>query len=277
MGELGLNKILGALLATALGLFGLHELSAIVFSHASEGHHGDEHHEPQSMTEQMCGKFAYCVEIAGGGSAAVEEEEVYDLGLLLANADMSRGERVFKGQCTTCHTIESGGANGTGPNLYNVIGADKGAHDGFSYSAALLGVGGSWTYENMDAWLMNPSSYARGTSMSFAGIRRDADRASVIAYLTSFTDNAPDFPAPLDAVEDAAEEAVEAAGEALEDAVEGTVDAATDAGEAMVEDASEAVESVVDGAAELVEEGAEAAEEAVETVEDAVEEATDGN
>ena len=264
MGELGLNKIIGAVLATALGLFGLHELSAIVFSHASDAHHGDDHHEPTSMTEQMCEKFAYCIEIAGGGSAAVEEEEVYDLGLLLASADTSRGERVFKGQCTTCHTIESGGANGTGPNLYNVVGADKAKHDGFSYSAALSGMGGSWTYENMDAWLMNPGSYARGTSMSFAGIRRDADRAAVIAYLTSFADNAPAFPAPLDAVEEATEEVIEAAGEALEAA-----------DETVAEGVTEVIETVTEEASELVEDGTAVieavAEEAVETVEDATE------
>ncbi len=105
MGELGLNKILGALLATALGLFGLKTLSDVVFAHGGEGH-GEEHAEATSLSEQMCEKFAYCVEIAGGGGAAAEEEEVFDLGALLAAADVSRGERTFKGQCTTCHTID---------------------------------------------------------------------------------------------------------------------------------------------------------------------------
>ncbi|MAN44916.1 MAG: cytochrome c family protein [Alphaproteobacteria bacterium] len=202
MGELGLNKIFGALLATALGLFALHELSNVVFSHGSEGGHGEEHAEATSMSEQMCAKFAYCVDVADAGGSGGEEEEVFDLGLLLANADVSRGERTFKGQCTTCHTIEAGGANGTGPNLHNVVGAEKAHHAGFNYSAALSGMDGTWTYENLNEWLTNPSSYARGTSMSFAGLRRDADRINVIAYLASNTENPPPFPEPLPAAEE---------------------------------------------------------------------------
>ena len=202
MGELGVNKIIGALLATALGLMGLHQLSGIVFSHGSDAeHHGDEHAEATSMSEQMC-------------------------------ADASKGERTFKAQCATCHNIVDGGANGTGPNLYGVVGAAKAAHPGFAYSAALSGMGGSWTYENLNAWLNNPSSYARGTSMSFAGLRRDPDRANMIAYLVANSPNAPALPAPLAA----SDEAVPAEGEAA--AAEG--EAAPAEGEAPAEAAVEA-------------------------------------
>ncbi len=231
MGELGLNKIFGALLATALGLFALHELSNLVFSHDSEGGHGEEHAEATSMSEQMCEKFAYCVDVADSGGGGDEEEEVFDLGLMLANADVSRGERTFKGQCTTCHTIEAGGSNGTGPNLHNVVGADKAAHPGFNYSAALSGMEGSWTYENLNAWLTNPSSYARGTSMSFAGLRRDDDRINVIAYLASNTENPPPFPEPLPAAEEGDETtAAEGEGEATAE------EAPSDAGDAVEPD-----------------------------------------
>ncbi|MCA8902169.1 MAG: cytochrome c family protein [Hyphomonas sp.] len=274
MGELGLNKILGALLATALGLFGLKTLSDIVFAEGGEAHHGEEHAEATSMSEQMCEKFAYCVEVAGGGAAAAEEEDVFDLGALLAAADVSRGERTFKGQCTTCHTIDAGGANGTGPNLHNVVGADKAHHDAFSYSAALSGIGGSWTYEDLDHWLTNPASFARGTSMSFAGLRKDADRMNVIAYLASNTENAPAFPAPL-AAEGGEEEAAPAAeGEAV---VEGE-DAAAPA-EDLIEDASAAVEDAADTVTETVTDAADTAvdtvTEVVEDAADAVDEATD--
>ena len=211
MGELGVNKIIGALLATALGLMGLHQLSGIVFSHGSDAeHHGDEHAEATSMSEQMCAKYAYCVEVAGSGAGAEVVEVVFDLGAALASADASKGERTFKAQCATCHSIVDGGANGTGPNLYGVVGAAKAAHPGFAYSAALSGMGGSWTYENLNAWLNNPSSYARGTSMSFAGLRRDPDRANMIAYLVANSPNAPALPAPLAA----SDEAVPAEGEA---------------------------------------------------------------
>ena len=264
MGELGLNKIMGALLATALGLFGLKTLSDVVFAHGGEGHHGEEHAEATSLSEQMCEQFAYCVEVAGGGAAAAEEEEVFDLGALLAAADISRGERTFKGQCTTCHTVEEGGANGTGPNLYGVVGAAKHQHAGFNYSAALTEIGGSWTYEDLNHWLENPSSYARGTSMSFAGLRKDPDRINVIAYLTSFSPDAPAFPDPLPAASEdegaeAAEDGAEAPAEGeeaatpVEDAVEGAADAVT-----------ETVDDVTDAIAEEADAAMEAAEEALE-------------
>ena len=270
MGELGLNKILGALLATALGLFGLRTLSDVVFAHGGESH-GEEHAEATSLSEQMCEKFAYCVEVAGGGAVAEEEEEVFDLGALLAAADVSRGERVFKGQCTTCHTIDAGGANGTGPNLHNVVGAQKAHHEAFSYSAALSGIGGEWTYDDLNLWLTNPSSFARGTSMSFAGLRRDGDRINVIAYLAANTENAPAFPAPLATEADEAGEGEapadteEAAGTAEEamtpDEVTATVE---DAADTVTEAAGEAVDAVTDTVTDAVEETAEAATEAAE-------------
>lgn len=205
MGELGLNKIIGALLATALGIMLLLELPGIVLG-GSGGHHGDDHAEAASLSEKMCQQFHYCIEIAeasGAGAAAVEE--VFDLGAALLGADLSRGERLFASQCSTCHTINAGGANGTGPNLYNTVGAEKAHIAGFNYSGALANAEGAWTYENLDGWLKNPAAYLRGTSMSFAGIRRDGDRAAVIAYLAANTENAPAFPAPLtSAVEESA-------------------------------------------------------------------------
>ncbi|MEH6808733.1 MAG: cytochrome c family protein [Hyphomonas oceanitis] len=231
MGELGLNKILGALLATALGLMALHQLSAIVFNHGGEGHHGEEQAEATSLSEQMCAKYAYCVAVADSGGGGEAEEEVFDLGAALAAADPSKGERVFKAQCTTCHNITDGGANGTGPNLHGVVGASKAAHPGFTYSAALSGLGGSWTYEDLNHWLNNPGAFARGTSMSFAGLRRDTDRANVIAYLAANSPGAPAFPAPMEASSDEAAPAEAAPTETVTEAVTEDADAATETDE----------------------------------------------
>ncbi|KJS36610.1 MAG: hypothetical protein VR74_12255 [Hyphomonas sp. BRH_c22] len=244
MGELGVNKILGALLATALGLMGLHQLSGIVFSHGSGAEpHGEEHAEATSMSEQMCAKYAYCVEVAGSGGGSEVVEAVFDLGAALASADASKGERAFKAQCSTCHTITEGGANGTGPNLYGVVGAAKAAHAGFAYSAALSGMSGDWSYENLNAWLENPSAYARGTSMSFAGLRRDPDRVNVIAYLVANSPNAPAAPAPLAASDEdgAAEgEAAPAEGEGEDEAPADAAQTEAVEGEATAEEAAEA-------------------------------------
>lgn len=198
MGELGLNKIFGALLAIGLVILGLREVSTIVFG---GGHH--EHHEYESLNEWAESNFkGFRVDIAEVGGGADIVEEIYDLGALLLAADVSVGERSFRAKCASCHTIEQGGPNGTGPNLYGILGAEKQAVSGFNYSGALSSTEGNWSWTNMDAWLANPSAYARGTSMAFAGLNRDDERASVLAYLASYSPDAPPPPDPLPAPEE---------------------------------------------------------------------------
>ena len=119
MGELGLNKIFGALLAVGLVVLGLKEVSTIVFG---GGHH--HHHEYESLNSWAESNFkGYRVDIAEVGGAGEVIEEIYDLGALILGADLARGERSFKAKCASCHTIDQGGANGTGPNLYASLGA----------------------------------------------------------------------------------------------------------------------------------------------------------
>ena len=224
MGDLFWNKVFGALLAVVLVVMGLQTLSGMVFSSGEGGHHGEEAH---SLNEWAQSRFAYYTEIAETGGGGEVEEEVYDLGALLAAADPTSGERSFKAKCSTCHTIDQGGSNGTGPNLYAIIGASHAHAAGFGYSSAMEATSGEvWNYENIDAWLENPSSYIRGTSMAFAGLRRDDERADVIAYLAQNTPGAPAFPEPLPEEEEGAEGEAPAEGEATEgDAVDATLDA----------------------------------------------------
>ena len=234
MGDLFWNKVFGALLAVVLGVMGLQTLSDMVFSSGEGGHHGEEE---QSLNEWAQSRFNYYTEIAETGGAGGEaEEEVYDLGALLAAADPSNGERTFQAKCSTCHTIADGGGNGTGPNLHGIIGASHAHMPGFGYSSAMQATSGeTWNYENIDHWLENPSSYIRGTSMAFAGLRRDDERANVIAYLAQNTPNAPAFPEPLPEEEEggaAAEgesegEATDAAAEGEGEAVENTLESET--------------------------------------------------
>lgn len=283
MGELGLNKIMGAVLATALGLFALNVLSGIVFS-SGGGHHGDDHAENMTMTEKFCSKFAYCVEIAETGAGAAVAE-VFDLGLALTNADVEKGAKSFKGKCATCHTVNQGGVNGTGPNLYNTVGAPFAGHAGFAYSNALSSMGGNWTYEELDHWLEAPSKMVSGTSMSFAGVPRDDERANIIAYLASNTDNAPAFPAPLEVADDtdATEDDAGEAGEdtaAPADATETDADAAPSdeapAPEAPAPDASEATEGAAPTeGSDLQEDAAVTPASATDTVEEVTEAVTE--
>lgn len=259
MGELGLNKIFGALLAIGLVILGLREVSTIVFG---GGHHG--HHEYESLNEWAESNFkGFRVDIAetsGGGDVV---EEIYDLGALLLAADLSVGERSFRAKCASCHTIEQGGPNGTGPNLYATLGAPKQSHSGFNYSGALSGTDGDWTWENMDAWLANPSAYARGTSMAFAGLNRDDERASVLAYLASYSPDAPPAPEPLPEA-DPESDAEEAAGEDGAEAGETPAEIVEDAAIETEATADEAIEAASDEGAAAIAEAEAAAEEVVE-------------
>jgi cytochrome c len=110
---------------------------------------------------------------------------------LLASANVQNGQTVAQRLCASCHSFNEGGRNGVGPNLYGIIGAPHGKADGFSYSAALKGKQGPWSYEDMNAWLLKPNTYAPGTRMAFAGINNTQQRADVIAYLKSISPNAP--------------------------------------------------------------------------------------
>ena len=139
---------------------------------------------------------AYKVEIteeATATAAAPEEFQWPDpIEPLLASADASAGEALVR-RCTACHTLEKGGANRVGPNLFDIVNADKAHIDGFAYSTAMAEAEGTWTYENLSRFLFSPRDYTPGTKMNFAGLRRDADRANLIVYLRTLSDN----PAPL--------------------------------------------------------------------------------
>ncbi len=112
----------------------------------------------------------------------------------LAEATVEDGEKVAK-KCASCHTFEAGGVNKVGPNLANMVGADKGAKD-FAYSGALAEMEGNWGYEELNKFLYKPRDYVPGTKMSFVGLRKPEDRAAIILYMRSFTDNAPALPEP---------------------------------------------------------------------------------
>lgn len=185
---------------------GIIGLGAAVFS--SKYFHADKPERPDTLGYVIEG-----VELEDTGAAAV-----VPLGNLLVDATVEAGERVFA-KCSACHTIEQGGANGIGPNLYEVMGATIGNHvPGYAYSPALMEKGGSWTWEDMDAWLKNPRGYADGTKMSFAGLSDPEDRANVMVYMESFG-GAPARPEPVVVEEEVTEDP--AGEEAAEETAEG--------------------------------------------------------
>ena len=167
------NTIAGwALFAGIVGL-GLTSISSHYFS-------ADKPHRPHHM--------GYKIE---GVEAEGSEDSGPPLATLLATADVAKGEAIYA-KCTSCHTINAGGAAGIGPNLHGVFGTVIGTHaPGFAYSEALKSHGGNWTWENMDAWLKSPKAFANGTKMTFAGLGKAEDRAALLLYINSQGSNLP--------------------------------------------------------------------------------------
>jgi cytochrome c len=153
---------------------------------------------------------------------------------MLASASITDGEAVFK-RCAACHDVSKGGPNKVGPNLYGIVGASFAHIDGFAYSAGMAEHGGNWGWDELNEFLFKPRDYISGTKMSFAGLSKASDRANVIAYLNSLSDNPLPYPDPAEVAEEApADEAVAEDGEAAPaDAAEGegSVDAAPAEGE----------------------------------------------
>jgi cytochrome c len=210
------NTIAGWLLFSGIVALGLNAVSERVF----------EANKPERPE-----KMGYAIE------GVVEEgaDTGPDLGTLLAAADPAAGQKVFA-KCSSCHTIDQGGANGIGPNLYGTVGEPIGmGKAGFAFSGALSGHGGNWTYENLFDWLKSPSAFASGTKMTFAGLSSGEDRANVIAYLKQ-NGGGPEYPAPAAPAADKGDAAAATAadagpGAAVSGAEANPVEAAGAAGE----------------------------------------------
>lgn len=178
------NKIAGAVLASVLVIIGVQHLAEIIY-HTEDAN-----------------PLTYPVEVAdaGHGGEAVEKpvEVVIPFTQLLASADASKGAKVFK-KCASCHTLPEGGNNGTGPNLFGVVGRDVGSASGFSYSQPMATLGGTWTFDRLNEFLTKPKAYLPGTKMGFAGIKKPQQRADLVAFLNQNGSNLP-VPAANEAV-----------------------------------------------------------------------------
>jgi len=130
---------------------------------------------------------------AGAEKAVAAAAGPKPVGPLLAKASVDNGEKVAK-KCASCHTFEKGGANKIGPNLWNVIGRKMGGHEGYAYSGGMQGMGKDWTYDALGEFLYSPKDFVKGTKMTFAGLKKDEDRADVIAYLRSLSDSPKPLP-----------------------------------------------------------------------------------
>ena len=174
-----LTRFFGALCGSLLLFLGVTYLLEGVY----EAH---EMHEP-----------AYAVAPLEDGSSAVDAaaEAEPDIATLLQTADVARGEKLFK-RCAACHQAENSTRHGVGPALWGIVGRDIASLDGFAYSSTLSELEGEWDWDRMAAFLTNPRGWAPGTKMSFAGLKKGTDLASVLLWLNGKSDSPLDLPPP---------------------------------------------------------------------------------
>ena len=174
--DLTFNKIAGGLLATCLAIVGLGELSAIIYKF-----------EPAK-------KPGYAIAVQEASTGGAEAADVApDWGTVLPAANVQAGADVAS-KCKSCHNLDNGGPNLTGPNLYGVEGRKPGTHAGFAYSSALTDFSGkhpSWTYDDLYVFLKGPQADIAGTKMTFVGMPNPTDRRDVIAFLKVQTSPPP--------------------------------------------------------------------------------------
>ena len=173
MDSFELNKIIAAVLLTALIVIGIGKFTDFLF-------YVDK---PKESAYKIEG-----IEVVSTSTTSSGEEtkvvEAVDIKQLLAMGDLGHGEKVFK-KCSACHQIASGGKNMIGPNLWSVIGRTAGSVSDYKYSKAMIAYGKEWTFEEMNSYLIKPAAYVKGTKMAFAGLRKEKDRASVILFMNS--------------------------------------------------------------------------------------------
>ena len=177
MSSFELNKVIGAILLAVLTMVVIGKLGDNLVS--TGGSHGADH-------------SAKKVVIASAPAKPKKPKQLQPILGMIASADAASGKKVFA-KCKACHKVAKGAKSGIGPNLWNVVGAKRGLVAGFGYSNALKAKEGNWSYESLNAFLVKPRAYIKGTKMSFAGLKKAKDRANVVAYLR----NAADTPAPL--------------------------------------------------------------------------------
>ena len=170
-----INKLVAAILVTVLIVFGIGKISDIIFK------------------VNETGIVAYKVEEPARSSSEAKAESSVEISSFLSLGDVTHGAKVFN-KCAACHSINKDGKNKIGPKLYNVVGKATGATSDYKYSKALISYSKTWTFEELNGFLIKPAKWIKGNKMGFAGLKNDKDRASVILYLNQNSDNPQPLP-----------------------------------------------------------------------------------
>ena len=179
MDSFEINKIVAAILMVALLIIGIGKISGIIF------------YVEKPKVPGYAVETDQVANISSAETGAVDEK--VDISALMAMGDAVSGEKIFK-KCAACHSIVKDGKNKIGPALYNVVGRQVGGVSDYKYSKALAGYEKSWTFEELNGFLLKPAKWIKGTKMAYAGLRKEEDRASIIKYLNQNSDSPQPLP-----------------------------------------------------------------------------------
>jgi cytochrome c len=179
MDRFEVNKIIAAIILVVVVVLGINKLANIIYYvKAPEG----SAYKVAAVTETKATSKDEAAKTNGG----------VDINALLTQGNTDHGKKVFN-QCTACHSVSKGGSNKIGPALWGVIGREAGSIADYRYSKGMGELNKTWNFESMNAFLIKPKDYVKGTKMGYAGLKKEKDRASVILYLNEQSDS----PLPL--------------------------------------------------------------------------------
>ena len=175
-----MNKIIVSIVLAVILILGINKITDAIFY--------------VEKPEKSAYQVAEITAAAGTADAetASENSESGNIIALFDSTSASDGAKVFK-KCAACHSIAQGGGNKIGPALWGVLGRQAGSISDYKYSKGMTAYGKTWSFEEMNGFLIKPKDWVKGTKMSFAGLKNVKDRAAIILYMNENTDN----PLPL--------------------------------------------------------------------------------
>ena len=172
-----MNKIIVSILFAIFLVLGINKITDVIFYVE----------KPENSAYQVA-----TVTTAASTVSAETSSGTGDIMAIFATTSAAEGAKVFK-QCLACHSIAEGGKNKIGPALWGVLGRQAGSLPDYKYSKAMAAYGKKWSFEEMNGFLLKPKDWIKGTKMSYAGLKKEKDRAAVILYMNENTNN----PLPL--------------------------------------------------------------------------------
>ena len=174
-----MNKIIASIILAVILVLGINKITDIIFYVE----------QPEKSAYQLASVSSTTTTETTSASSSSGSGEIM---ALLTSASVADGEKVFK-KCAACHSIAKGGGNKIGPALWGVLGRQAGSVSDYKYSKAMAAHGKTWSFEEMNSFLIKPRDWIKGTKMSFAGLKSKNDRVAVILYMNEKTDS----PLPL--------------------------------------------------------------------------------